>query len=395
MPRRKARLPVLEAGRGVRQRRRADGSWRVWWEPRPEERLAGFAAVELWPDRPDATRREAARLNAEAARVIAAGTRRGARRAERTVDALIALYRGSPHWRDTLAPKTRQSYDALLKVIAAKWGIWPVAGFDKAVVNTWFETLYAARGKRMAQALVRMLSILFNRAEVEGWRPENSNPCLRLKLPTPAPRNRRASWDEVEAVLAAAGGDPLWQVMADAALCAALHGQRATDVRLARRAGFRKVLRPGASEARWHWFLRRSKRQTDGVLPVNIDFTARLEARLARPAGPDGALFADPRSGLALTEDAFGHAWVALRAAAARACPSLLAPPLQFRDLRRSFGAWARAGGALTDDVGDVLGNSAATDPELGETYMPPSAETASRAIDAVRRPERNRERAG
>ena len=62
---------------------------------------------------------------------------------------------------------------------------------------------------------------------------------------------------------------------------------------------------------------------------------------------------------------------------------------LQFRDLRRTFGVWARAGGAIKEDVADVLGNTADTDPELGEVYMPPQFTTASRAVMAVKRPTR------
>lgn len=47
----------------------------------------------------------------------------------------------------------------------------------------------------------------------------------------------------------------------------------------------------------------------------------------------------------------------------------------------------SRAGGATKDDTGDVLGNSAAVNPRLGETYMPAQLETASRAVMAIKRP--------
>ena len=57
------------------------------------------------------------------------------------------------------------------------------------------------------------------------------------------------------------------------------------------------------------------------------------------------------------------------------------------QDLRRTFGVLARSGGASRDDVGDVLGNSAGSDPQLGEIYMPPSFDTASRAVMSIRRP--------
>jgi len=80
-----------------------------------------------------------------------------------------------------------------------------------------------------------------------------------------------------------------------------------------------------------------------------------------------------------------------IRTHAAKAVPSLTATGnvLQFRNLRRTFGTWARAGGASKGDVGDVLGNSAVTDPQLGEIYMPPSFHTAARAVFSFQRPEK------
>ena len=74
-----------------------------------------------------------------------------------------------------------------------------------------------------------------------------------------------------------------------------------------------------------------------------------------------------------------------MRARATAAAPEVAG--LQFRDLRRTFGHLARLGGADPRDVGDALGNQAGFDPELGEIYMPPSFETASRAVAAITRP--------
>ena len=63
-----------------------------------------------------------------------------------------------------------------------------------------------------------------------------------------------------------------------------------------------------------------------------------------------------------------------------------------YRQMR--LGKNHRAGGASRDDVGDVLGNSAAVNPLLGETYMPASFETASRAIAAVKVPKPGKRKA-
>ena len=64
--------------------------------------------------------------------------------------------------------------------------------------------------------------------------------------------------------------------------------------------------------------------------------------------------------------DLFVDRFAEVRAEAAKKMPQLA--DLQFRDLCRTFGVLARAGGAERSDVGDVLGNSAAVDPRLGET---------------------------
>lgn len=54
---------------------------------------------------------------------------------------------------------------------------------------------------------------------------------------------------------------------------------------------------------------------------------------------------------------------------------------LHFRDLRRTFGALARAGGAPKSDTADVLGCSAANNSRLCATYTAPKFHTASPAV--------------
>lgn len=95
----------------------------------------------------------------------------------------------------------------------------------------------------------------------------------------------------------------------------------------------------------------------------------RLERPLDQPYSPD----------------LFRKAWARTRAAAAEAAPSVAT--LQFRDLRRTFASLARAGGADPRAVADALGNKAWTDDELSQVYMPPTYESASEAVRAVKRP--------
>lgn len=393
---RKPRPPIGDPPRNLRQRQRANGTWRIWWEPRPQDRLLGFAPVDLDATRTSWSVAEAARLNAEADRAIKAGGRTTDAARSRTVEDLIRLYRASVHYRETLRPKTRASYDKLLSSIEAKWGPRKVADFDKAVMSTWYETLYYGQGPRMAQALIRMMSILFAFAETKVWRPENSNPCTRLKIKTPAPRSRTATWAEVDAILAAAERLGL-HGMALAIRISLFQGQRETDVITALRGDF--GLRTLALDRQgprpvWVWAFRRSKRLNAALLPLHPEVIPAVRAALADAGTPDtprlptDPLIVDEAVGRAYDEYLFNKRWRRIRAEAAAGAGLAQIATLQFRDLRRTFGVMSRAGGATKDDTGDVLGNSAANDPVLGETYMPATFKTASRAIAAVQRPQ-------
>jgi hypothetical protein len=381
--------------RGLRTRERSDGSLRMWWEPRAEDRAAGAVPVELDADRLSWSMKEADRLNAAVQAMREGKPAAPGKRSSRLIADLIGSYRSGVHWQEGLKPKTRNSYDKLLLVIGDKWGGHRAADFDKAVMHAWYETLHRTRGPRMAQALIRMMSILFAHAEVLGWRRENSNPCLRLKVKTPAPRNRAATVEEVRALIASAEALGLHS-MALAIRLGVLQGQRQTDIREAQRGAFalRPWLAPGEAEPRmrWVWTLRRSKRGNLGAMVVHDEAVPALRAALAnagtaaRPLLATDALIRDEATGQAFSEFLFNKRWLALRAHAAApehgAMPSVA--DLQFRDLRRTFGVLARAAGVTDDDVGDVLGNSMAVNPTLAETYTPASFETASRAVAAL-----------
>lgn len=388
---------------GLRQRERSDGTIRMWWEPRADARRLGFTVVELDANRATWSRQQAEKLNAQVDQARATGGRatQKARRASRTIDDLIADYQASPHFKARLADKTRTSYRVLMLQVSDKWGAYKAADFDKATMKAWYQTLFNSKGTRMAQALIRMMSILFSHAEELGWRHENSNPCYRLKVVTPEPRSRAGVEHELAALLA--GADALGlRAMALAIRLAIYQGQRQTDIRLATRGAF--SLQPWQATGRaarkvWVWQLRRSKRGNDGVMMVNPALVPQLRAVLAdtiHGGQPQDALLIDEATGQPYSETLFNVRWRAVRDWAADPekgnCPSIAS--LQFRDLRRTFGVLARAGGASRDDVGDVLGNSAAVNPLLGETYMPASFETASRAIAAVKAPKPRKRKA-
>lgn len=393
------RAPVKDAPSRLRQRQRMDGTWRVWWEPKAAERKLGFAPVDLDATAPVRAAREARALNdqVDAARIT--GKAPAAKRAGHIVDDVIGDYQRSVHFAG-LRPATQRTYREKLALIARKWGDVPVRDFDKPTINTWYETLYRGSGPTQAHRLIAMMSILMGHAEKRGWREANSNPCLRLGMRTTPPRSRAADFDQLDALLAAADACGLPGVGMAAAL-SMLQGQRQADVLAAKRGDFRQVVVtfPGSTkpETVWIWDLLRAKRNTAGHLMLHTEVLPRVLASLAMPGVPDATLITDARVGRPYDRDLFGKRWAEVRAAAIDAgCTALLdatGRPLQFRDLRRTFSVTARAAGASDNDTGDVLGNSAAMNPQLRQTYMPPQFFTAARAVALVARPKDDDER--
>lgn len=360
--------PVRRPPPGLRQRQRADGSWRIWWEPNAPQRAAGFEPVDLDPARLTWSVREAARLNGLAAQARGGPTARAPRAARRTTAELIRLYRASPFW-DALRPATQRDYAGAFRLIETKWGASGVADFTTPIVYTWYETLYAGGGRHQAASLIRKLSVLMTYAVRIGWREHN--PCLRIGIRTPRGRHRVADWAELDALLRAAGP---WPSMRLAIALAAFQGQRQTDLIEARREDFSGD----------YWRFLRSKRGNLGALPLHEEVRAPLAAVLAIPTDA-ATLLVHEGTGRAYSPDLFRKTWARIRATAAAEAPTLAT--LQFRDLRRTFGHLARLGGADPRQVADALGNSAWTDPQLSGTYMPATTETAARAVAAIRRP--------
>jgi integrase len=364
--------PVRNPPPRLRQRRRTDGTWRIWWEPETPLRELGFEPVALDPARLTWSVREAARLNAAVDDARGQGsTMSSPRKRGRTVHALIAAYRASPAW-DGLSPDTRKGYEAFFRQIEDKWGSAMVADFVRPVMVEWYETLYRTRGPWMAAGLLRHMSVLMSYAERKGW--IDLNPCLRLRMVTPPPRRRVAGWEEIDALTGAAESLGLPSI-ALAVRLALYQGQRQRDIITAAPADFREGM----------WRLVRSKRGNHGALDIHPDLAPHLQAALDT-AGDRARLLHYEGTGRPYDPDRFARAWMRVRARAAETLPALAS--LQFRDLRRTFGHLARAAGASERDVADALGNSAWTDPKLSGTYMPATRHTASRAVKAIRRPE-------
>jgi integrase len=392
----KPRGPVGDPPPNLRQRQRSDGTWRIWWEATPTLRKLGFATIELDAAAPLKAARQARDLNAAVDQARITGKPPAARRGLPCVEDVVDDYRRGVHYLESLAPKTRISYDKGLRLIVTKWGDVPVADFTKPMARTWYESLHREAGKWQAPALIRLLSIVMNHAELRGWRPENSNPCMRLGVSIPKARTRVVDWPEFDALRAAAARVGL-PSMGLAMALSYLAGQRETDVMLAERRDFAQVqVRWAGSDTDatvWVWRLDRSKTGAAGTILLHDELAPMVAAVLARPAPDDARLVVEERLGCPYAEDLFQSRFGEIRAAAIAAGCTTLAS-MQFRDLRRSFSVHARRGGASPADAGDVLGNSAATNARIKGTYMPPEFATAARAVSAVARPKPERKEA-
>lgn len=373
--------PIPKAPKRLRQRRRADGSWRIWWEPEGAIQALGFSTVELSADKPTWSAREAEKLNDDVDHARAGNGRQRATTGGRSIDALIHEFCRHSWFKD-LRASTQRGMNTNLILIKEKWGTSMVSEFSKPVMFKWYETLTKQRGQSFANSIMRTMSRLFSFAEtVIGWRPENSNPCFKIGLKAPPPRSRFATWEEFDQLLASA--DALdTPHMAVAIAMATLNGHRQYDLYQLQPEQFQMI------ENRLSFQFKRSKRGNFGAQPLHHIVADRIIPLLtdAIKARRDVVLF-DLPTNQAFHPRIFNVRYCAIRDHAAKRQPSLADPKLEFRDLRRTFGVWTRAAGTSKADAADVLGNSAATNPQLGETYMPPSYHTSMRAIDAIKPP--------
>lgn len=387
-PVRKPSGPILDPVPGLRQRQRADGSWRLWWEPNAAQRAAGAVVVEMDAGKPGHGAQQAKTLHAqwtaavrgEAPVVVASG---------RSMNALIEDYLASRHF--TRKPDTTQrSYRSDLKAIGEKWGPQPVTSFDAPIMDQWYDSLLVAKGPWRAKAILTMARILFKHGERRGWREKGSNPCTEMEYEATPLRNRVGSWAELDACLQAARRLGLRQIRC-ALLLAVYGGQRQGDQRLARPEQFQvfSLNVPGMDRPRrvWVWSLTRSKRGNEGIVAIHAAAVPALRVQLRRCAAGEGpgTLLWDEATGKTFTPEQFFKRWEAVRAEAARHVPSVAT--LTWRDIRRTFGHLARGGGASKGDVADVLGNTADTNAQLAAIYMAPQIATSLRAVDAIQRP--------
>ena len=375
--------PLKNPPMRVRQRWQGRaGKWRIWWEPKETLRAFGMQVVTLDADRPNWSIKTAEELNKEAAALILAAQPQHIRLFDGpqimpksgTVSALIREYTRSPAW-DQLKRATQVDYRNAYRIIQDKWGDYRVDRLTKPIIYNWYEALYAQGKPTYARALITRLSGLISYGEKKGYC--EGNPALRLGMYSPPPRKRIASWPELDALLEAASP---WPSMACAIALALYHGQRKKDIVEAKRADVAGNM----------WRLVRSKRGNLGSFALHPEALPYIEAAMLGHEDQDYLLISETTN-RPYTLDGFSRIWVKVRALAVMEIPELA--DFQFRDLRRTAAHLARIGGASIRDVGDMLGNSVYTDPQLSGTYMPANHESASVSVRAIKRPEAPKEK--
>lgn len=377
--------PISEKVAGLRQRERADGTWRIWWEPRPEQRAAGFRAVELDEDRPTWSIKSAKAENRSWERHKAGDRTSTVRSSSRTVDALIERYR-----REVLPskkPATQKSYHTNLLIISETWGDHLASSISVMDMFTWGRDMAIMRGATQAKRVMSMMSVLMKFAERPlEWRARGSNPCSDIDLPVPPPRRRIATAEEVAALEDAA--DKLAEEKDNATFLNVGHairfglfqGARLTDILAANTGHFTDAV-DGSDGFVWRYV--QSKRGTEMMTPVHPENAGFVRDRLRAAESRTDPLIPGPTGRWRMSNFETYFSQVRTRAAKETASCATLT----FRDLRRTAGVRARMGGADRSDVGDALGNSLAESARLAETYTPPTYHTAARAIGAIRRP--------
>lgn len=378
---REDRPPIKDDDRPPRVRQRfgkREQRWVVWWEPETAIRGLGFERVDLDADRPTWSIREGKKLNEKVRRArMGDGLSAAAQSSSKTVSALIERYQASPRFKSRKAA-TQRGYRASLRRFEKRWGASPVRLINKAIAAEWYDGLFDQKSAHMAAHEARVASVLFSYGERIGW--VEVNPFLRLDKVMGEPRDRVADWREFDALRDAAAelGRP---GMRFAIGLATLNGQRQTDMLAAY---------IGDVDEEFVWRFERSKArrgsaQKLAAVPIHSELHGEVEARRAE-ADQDAPLIVDDVTGRRFKEHWFRHVFRQIVERAAKREPSVR--DLQFRDLRRTFSTLSREGGASDRDRGDAMGNTIDRNPRLNRTYTPPSFEGASRAVNAIKRPE-------
>ncbi len=239
----------------------------------------------------------------------------------------------------------------------------PVKGITRKAVKTWLRALAAERGPSTTRNTAAALRQLLSFGADEGW--ITTNPCLKMKLGTPASRHR--VWTEAErdrfCAAAEAVGRPS---MSLAVLLGWCLGQRPSDLRtLSWTAYDGKTIQ-----------LRQGK--TDRLIAVPC--LLELRRRLDNTARTSTQVVVSEATKRPYLESDFQHRFAEIRDAAG------LPADLQFRDLRRTLATALGAAGCTDDQIRSVTGH---TTRNVVAVYVRPDktfAQGAMKRLESARR---------
>lgn len=252
----------------------------------------------------------------------------------------------------------------------------PAASVTKPIVLGLHEQLWDAKGLPMANGMMAVLrrafSIGVNRGRV------HANPCLKLELPAAEARLRVGTPAELEALLKAAD-DPKFDDMAvgDAIAIALYTVQRQADV----------LELEARNEDKGRVRFIQNKTGARVMVPAVPQLLARLSAIRERRAGAIGSnsvpqIVFNPRTKAAFKSDDFRHRFSALRARAAKACPSLTT--FLFMDLRDTGVTRLALAGCTVPEIAAISGHSMETIHAIMKHYLELNEAHADAAIDKL-----------
>ncbi|MDP3554859.1 tyrosine-type recombinase/integrase [Methylocystis sp.] len=289
-----------------------------------------------------------------------------------TIEALFDDLWRSKHFQSKAA-STQRDYrmkaEAFAKFEPHLWGVL-ARDMTPAAVHGLHEKLWAAKGLAMANGMVAVMRLAYSIARKRGAGGVRDNPCRELGLPTPKPRLRCASAQEIAALMAAA--DAIEPSVGDAIALALFTGQRQGDVLALTEAGM--------SEGR----IKLRQRKTGAV--VSVQALAPLIARLAairernRLEGRvTPTIVAHPRTGRAWNADNFRHRYADVRALAKETCESVA--DFHFADLRDTAVTWLHRAGCDIAEIASVTGHSEKTVYTILKHYLVIDETTNDRAM--------------
>lgn len=259
-----------------------------------------------------------------------------------------------------------QNFDPEIWVSAA-------AAVSRSVALGLFDRLWEAKGLAMAHGVLAVLRLAYSNAIDRRPEANLTNPCLRLRLPSPKPRIRVASPAEIEALLQAA--DEIEPAIGDAIMLALLTGQRQADV----------LGVPERQIEQGRVALAQGKTGARVAMKALAALRGRLTAEKARrtAAGRLPQTFVwDPTTGRRYQPDTFRHRFAQVRARAAEIAPSV--EDFYFMDLRDTAITWLANAGATVPEIAALSGHSLGTVHNILKHYLDANEAQANAGLDKL-----------